>query len=110
MTVRYVEKKQMGSLNDLFCVFHFLLEWAKGIESHGKGVNSTFISYIPQIGSDLPSTRVTQPRQEKALQELPRVHSYSRRLWAPAYHKLTGTDPPRRNSEFKERDLKATKN
>lgn len=47
MIVRYVEKKQVGSSNDLFCVFHFLLEWAKGLESHGKGVNLKFISYIP---------------------------------------------------------------
>ena len=47
MIVRYVEKKQVGSLNDLFCVFHFLLEWAKGLESHGKGVNLKFSSYIP---------------------------------------------------------------
>lgn len=81
MVVRCTEKKQVGSLNDLFKpfrVFHFLLEWAKGLESHGEGVNLKFNPFIPQlkIGSDLPSTQVTQPRQEKALQGLPRVHLF----------------------------------
>ena len=82
MIVRYIEKKQVGSLNDLFkpfCVFHSLLEWTKGLESHGKGVNLKFIRFrflSLKIGSDLPSTQVTQPRQEKALQRLPRVHLF----------------------------------
>ena len=75
MIVRYIEKKQVGSLNDLFkpfCVFQFLLEGSKGLEKHGEVVS--FLSL--KIGSDLPSTQVTQPRQEKALQRLPRVHLF----------------------------------
>lgn len=48
--IRYKEKKQVGCLNELFrpfCVFHFLLEWTKGLESYGKGVNLKFIRFIP---------------------------------------------------------------
>lgn len=113
MIVRYIEKKQVGSLDDLFkpfCVFQFLLEWSKGLESHGEGVRLKFIRFIPQLKNRVRSSQYTShttssrksPAEVATCTPIPGGYGLLPIISWPGY-------PPGRNSECKARDLKASK-